>query len=75
VRKGDRITPLGIDKPKKVSDIFIDLKVPLMRKCQIPVLVSGPKIVWLAGLVLADEFKVSATTKMILKLTYEEKLK
>jgi tRNA(Ile)-lysidine synthase len=74
-RKGDRITPLGMDKPKKVSDIFIDLKVPLMLKCQIPVLVSGPKIVWLAGLVLADEFKVSATTKMILKLTYEEKLK
>jgi len=72
-RKGDRITPLGMHQSRNISDIFVDLKMPLTRKYQLPILTSGDKIVWVCGLTLSDEFKILPTTKTVLKLTYKEK--
>ncbi len=70
---GDRLTPLGMSQSRKLSDIFIDLKIPRLRKSQIPLLISGDRIVWICGLTPADEFKITSTTKTALKIIYKDK--
>lgn len=72
-QKGDRIVPLGIRQSRKISDVLVDLKIPLIQKNQIPLLYSENKIIWLCGLTLSEEFKITRKTKTILKLTYKEK--
>ncbi len=71
-RKGDRIVPLGTTFSKKVSNIFIDQKIPLPKKKRIPLLTCGDSIVWICGMKLSDEYKVLPSTTRLLKMTYEE---
>jgi tRNA(Ile)-lysidine synthase len=63
---GDRIVPLGMDKPKKISDLLVDLKVPLIQKKQVLVLWSGNEIAWVVGLRVGDHFKCGPKTKRVL---------
>ena len=68
--KGDRIKPLGMSKEKKLKDIFIDQKVPLLKRNSTPVLVSADgEIIWLVGLKVSDRFKITPRTRQILKIT------
>ncbi len=71
-KNGDRFIPLGMNKEKKVSDFFIDQKIPLFRKRTIPIVTSGDAIVWIAGLRLDDRFKITPRTKNALLLTIHD---
>jgi tRNA(Ile)-lysidine synthase len=71
-KNGDRFVPLGMNKEKKVSDFFIDQKIPLFRKRTIPIVTSGDSIVWIAGLRLDDRFKITPRTKNALLLTIHD---
>lgn len=65
-KQGDRFMPLGMNGYKKVSDFFIDQKVPLPQKSQVPILVNGNgELVWIAGMRQDNRYKVSATTKKV----------
>lgn len=72
-RQGDRIRPLGMKGYKKVSDVFVDYKVPLWKKEMIPVLVDNEEVVWVCGLVISDNYKIDERTKNILRIEYYEK--
>jgi tRNA(Ile)-lysidine synthase len=63
--KGDRFYPLGMNKPKKLSDFLIDNKVSMPDKAGVNVLVSGGNIVWVAGYRLDERFKVTEATKNV----------
>ena len=63
---GDRIIPLGMDKPKKISDLLVDLKVPLIQKKQVLVLWSGNEIAWVVGRRISEHFKFGTNTKRVL---------
>ncbi|MCH6198025.1 tRNA lysidine(34) synthetase TilS [Aquiflexum sp. LQ15W] len=63
---GDRIVPLGMDKPKKISDLLVDLKVPLIQKKQVLVLWSGDEIAWVVGFRIGEHFKCGPKTKRVL---------
>ncbi|MEX2593694.1 MAG: tRNA lysidine(34) synthetase TilS [Anditalea sp.] len=60
---GDKFRPLGMKRFKKVSDLLIDLKVPLILKRNIKVLCSGDDIVWVIGIRIDDRYKLSQFTK------------
>jgi len=66
-RDGDRFRPLGCTFDRKLSDFFVDQKIPRIRKHLIPLLICRDRIVWVCGLRLSDDFKVTASTKRILK--------
>lgn len=70
-KPGDKIKPLGFSNRKKLSDIFVDKKIPRLEKNIIPILESNGKIIWVCGLKLSDEFKVTDSTKNILKLVFK----
>jgi tRNA(Ile)-lysidine synthase len=65
---GDYFFPLGMDQMKKVSDFFVDNKVPLPEKDQTWILASGRKIVWIVGLRIDHRFRITKQTKRVLLL-------
>ncbi len=63
---GDRFQPLGVKGSKKLSDFFIEQKVPLSRKNQIGILENGNgDIVWIAGFRIDERYKITANTKKV----------
>lgn len=61
--KGDKLQPLGMKQPKKVSDLLIDSKVPVSDKENIYVLISGTEIAWVAGIRIDERYKITTATK------------
>ncbi|QIA08671.1 tRNA lysidine(34) synthetase TilS [Draconibacterium halophilum] len=70
-QQGDYFQPLGMTGFKKVSDFFIDQKIPLHEKENTWLLCSGKKIVWIMGHRLDNRFKVTSSTKQVLKIEIE----
>lgn len=69
---GDRFMPLGMKNFKKLSDFFIDQKIPLPQKSEIPILINGNgEVVWVVGLRQDNRYKVTATTKKV--VIFEQK--
>lgn len=65
-QQGDVFVPLGMTGRKKLSDFFIDQKVPLHQKTQIPVLVNGNgEVIWVAGYRLDNRYKLTPQTKKV----------
>ena len=65
-KKGDYFYPLGMRGRKKLSDYFIEQKIPLQRKQSIGILENGNgDIVWIAGYRPDDRYKITAGTEKI----------
>jgi tRNA(Ile)-lysidine synthase len=68
---GDRIQPLGLGGEKKLQDVLVDRKVPAATRDAVPIVTTRDgRLIWVAGHVLADEFRVTTGTNavVILKL-------
>ncbi|MDV4150262.1 tRNA lysidine(34) synthetase TilS [Clostridium sp. AL.422] len=70
---GDKMIPLGMKGTKKVKDIFIDLKIPIEKRDEIPVLCFDNEIAWLVGYKVSESFKITKETKSIIKITFARK--
>jgi tRNA(Ile)-lysidine synthase len=58
-RKGDSMRPAGLEGTKTLQDVFTDNKVPREERERIPVVESGGKIVWVAGLAIGEDFRAA----------------
>jgi tRNA(Ile)-lysidine synthase len=67
---GDWFIPLGMKTKKKVSDFFIDEKIPLFQKRSVPILESEGTVVWICGRRLDDRFKITPDTKNAVRLEF-----
>jgi len=65
---GDRMQPLGAPGSRKIKKILADRKIPLRQRGQIPLIISGNRLVWLGGVEIADFCKVTAQTEKVLYL-------
>ncbi len=65
---GDYFQPLGMTGFKKVSDFFIDEKIPLHEKENARLLCSGNKIAWIIGYRIDNRFKITPETKNIFRI-------
>jgi len=66
---GDFFKPLGMQGKKKLSDFMIDEKIPVNLKTDVLVLLSGDSIAWVVDCRIDDRFKVTDSTKQVLKIT------
>ena len=69
-REGDRLRPLGLGGSKKLSDVLIDAKVPRRARGAVPVVRDGERIVWVAGVTLAEECRVRPDSVRIAELEW-----
>ena len=67
--KGDRIKPLGMTSFKKLHDVFVDEKIPRETRDRVPLILSGNRILWAAGVKLSEDCRVNKNTGRIVKLT------
>jgi tRNA(Ile)-lysidine synthase len=58
-REGDRFQPLGFPQEKKLKEFLIDRKIEAERRDRIPLLVWNGSIVWVAGVEVSEQFRVS----------------
>lgn len=66
----DKIKPLGMEKYKRLQDIFIDDKIKAQKRQQIPIIVdSKGRIVWVYGVRMSEDFKITPHTKKFLRLS------
>jgi len=69
-RGGDRMRPLGMSGTRKLSDLLIDAKVPRRMRRATPVVRDGDRVVWLAGVRMSEEFRVTPATSTAMRLTW-----
>jgi tRNA(Ile)-lysidine synthase len=65
-KSGDWFYPFGMDGKKKLSDFFVDNKVPLNRKNKIRIFISDGNIFWVAGYRIDKRYSVTKYTKRVL---------
>jgi len=68
---GDYFYPLGMDQIKKLSDFFVDQKIPVPEKQRAWIMASGRKIVWILGHRIDNRFKITEKTSRVLLLRYQ----
>jgi len=74
MQPGDRFIPIRTNAAgdevagsKKLSDFFIDLRVPRHRRQNVPIL-EGGNIIWVCGYRLDNRYKVTPATRTVLHL-------
>ncbi len=64
---GDRFQPLGMEGHEmKISDFFINAKLPQRARDRWPLLCMGEKVVWVPGYRPAHPFRLTESTRQVL---------
>ncbi len=72
--EGDAFIPLGMKAKKKISDFFVDAKIPIYEKRRIPILeTKDGEVIWVCGQRLDDRFKITSDTRRIMRLEFFRK--
>jgi len=71
-RPGDRFQPFGMTGTRKVKDFFIDRKIPLLLRRQIPLLFSGEDLIWVCGLRVSESGRVQSGTHEVVEVEIPE---
>ena len=62
--------PLGAKGSRKVQDILTDLHVPAWRKAATVLVTMREAPIWIAGMRISDDLKLTADTRRVLRLRY-----
>lgn len=67
-RAGDRFQPSGLSSPVKLQDLFVNAKIPRVKRANLAVAETADgEIFWVEGLRIAERFKLSPVTKRCLQ--------
>ena len=72
-KDGDRFYPLGAGGSKKLQDFFVDSKIAVNKRANIPVFYDREKIIWVGNMRIDQRVKITGKTLRILRLELFEK--
>jgi len=73
-RAGDHFQPLGMDGHSiKLSDFFVNVKLPERARRKWPLILVGNEIVWVPGFRLAHPYRITEETKRAVKMVLHKK--
>lgn len=67
---GDRMTPLGMRGSRKLSDIFVDCKIPGFAKDRLDILTRDGEILWIPGVRRSNAFAVRRDALKYISIVY-----
>jgi tRNA(Ile)-lysidine synthase len=73
-KPGDRFVPLGMHQAKKLKEFFIDEKIPRYERDKILMVEDQSQIIWVAGLRISENVKITPSTQQVLRIKVTEKL-
>jgi len=65
-KPGDRFRPLGMAGTKKLSDFFVDGKVPKRDRAKVPIVRCDESIVWVVGMRIDERYRIGDATERVL---------
>ncbi|MBI4768930.1 MAG: tRNA lysidine(34) synthetase TilS [Chloroflexi bacterium] len=68
-RPGDRLRPLGMSGSVKVAELMLNLKVPRAARAGWPLLANEREVLWVAGLRLGHDYRVTEETNRGVRIT------
>ena len=71
-KTGDRMQPFGMSGTKKLSDIFVDKKIPGRARAKAFVVADADEILWVVGVTTNEKSRVTAETGKVVKITLAE---
>ncbi len=71
-RPKDRICIDARGNTQKLSDCMINAKIPAAKRDQIPILASKSRVLWIAGMRMAEDCKVTENTRLVLEVRTDE---
>lgn len=69
---GDRIQPLGMAGTKKLKRHFIDGKIPVRLRAEVPLFVDDHSVIWIVGQMLSERVKLTDMTTKVLRIERTE---
>jgi len=73
-RPGDRLRPLGAPGRRKLQDLLVDRKVPRAERDAVPLVVDATgEIVWVAGVTIAEPYRVTAPSAGMVVLKVQKR--
>lgn len=71
-RTGDTLYPKGAPGSKKLKDWFIDSKVPVDERDQIPIVAMGKDIVWVIGYRTSEKYRITADSHEVWSFEWQK---
>jgi tRNA(Ile)-lysidine synthase len=68
LQPGDRFWGTGAPGPKKLQDFLVDRKIPRWLRPYLPLVLSRDRIVWVVGLRVAEEVKLTTRSRNLLEI-------
>jgi tRNA(Ile)-lysidine synthase len=73
-KPGDKFIPLGMNQPKKLKKFFIDEEIPRYERDKILIVEDQDQIIWLVGLRISENVKITPSTEQVLRIKVMKKL-
>lgn len=70
-KAGDRIQPFGMKGSKKLSDIFVDKKIPSRDRQKAVVVADADEILWVVGVTTNEGSRVTDRTGRVVRITFD----
>lgn len=70
--EGDKVKLLGMQGKTLLSDLFINAKIPQIKKSDVVVIVDGEDVVWVEGFRIAEDYKLSDDCSNALKIVISD---
>jgi tRNA(Ile)-lysidine synthetase-like protein len=68
-REGDRMQPFGMEGHKKLSDVFIDRKIPRRQRSTTPLVEVDGEILWVVGVATSEKSRINPGAQTVVQLT------